>query len=263
MGAITGGNNMPSHNLRISPDGNFYESSREPKEGYVEHVSSVSKQVSYWKEYYRGLYGELSYVALKDVTFNNVSTKVFTLGFKDEGEMWFISIQLLKQNGGMNNYVKDFIRKCPNIDITKKIFINPNKRKKDEEYAPNTFFLAYWDEEQGRAGEIIPHYWKNGTNGLPDRKEYMGIGGKKVFDYRDQDNFLYDKLVDFINKFNSAKSQQSTVNNNQPAYTTQQATPPSTQQATPPPTYQAPPAQAQYTNPTTPPPYSQDEDLPF
>lgn len=274
MGAITGNASMPGHNLRISPDGNFYESSKEPREGFVEHVSSVTKQVSYWKEYYKGLFGELAYIAVKEVTFNNAPTQIFTLGFKDSGEMWFISMPLVKQSGSLNNYVKDFIKKCPNIDITKPIFINPSKRKKGEEYAPGSFYIAYWNEVEQKPGELIPHFWKNGQNGLPDRKEYTGFGGKITYDYRDQDNFLYNKLVEFINKFNSIKQEQRNTQQAQQAPQQQYSAPTAQPTQQPQPTTQTgygnPPAeqpayqQAPPSYATVPPEYNpQDDDLPF
>ena len=63
--------------LYINSDGNLYEKSNEPKEGFVQHINPNSGQpAGYWKEYYNGIVGYINYIGLKSSTFSNGNTAV-------------------------------------------------------------------------------------------------------------------------------------------------------------------------------------------
>ena len=67
-----GGNN---HYFKVSGGGVLYQSSKEPKEGYEEHVNDKTGAVSYWKVFWNGIEGYLSDIEIKEVDYNGSKTK--------------------------------------------------------------------------------------------------------------------------------------------------------------------------------------------
>lgn len=181
----------------------------------------------------------------------------------------------MTSRGWINSYVKSLVRYLPNIDLKRKIVINPAHTKKGEQYAPGIFFISYARETPDGNDELIQQYYKNGQNGWPDRVESTDIMGNKKFDYTAQDVFAYQVLNKYIQsiKTDGVKPAQSASQNNAGEATTQTPPPsyqPQAQPQTPPPSYQqAPPQTAQAPSfggqqqPPQYPPFGDDSDLPF
>lgn len=268
----SGGNN---HYFKVSGSGLLYQSSREPKEGFEEHINEKTGAVSYWRVFWNGIEGYLSDINVREVEFNGVKAKYVSIKISDEDGNYFINVPLMTQKGGINNYVKSLVRYLPNIDLERKVVINPAHAKKGDQYAPGNFFISYARETPDGKDELIQQYYKNGQNGWPDRVESTDIMGNKKFDYTGQDAFAYQVLNKYIQsiKTDGVKPAQSASQNNDGEATTQ--TPPPSyqaqaQQQTPPPSYQqAPPQTAQAPSfgsqqqPPQYPPFGDDNDLPF
>lgn len=267
----SGGNN---HYFKVSGSGLLYQSSREPKEGFEEHINDKTGGVSYWRVFWNGIEGYLSDVSVREVEFNGVKAKYVSIKISDEDGNYFINVPLMTQKGGINNYVKSLVRYLPNIDLKRKVVINPAHARKGDQYAPGNFFISYARETPDGRDELIQQYYKNGQNGWPDRVESTDIMGNKKFDYTAQDTFAYQVLNKYIQsiKTDGVKPAHSESQNNAGEVTTQ--TPPPSYQAqaqkqTPPPSYQqAPqqPAQAPFFGGQQPPqypPFGDDNDLPF
>ena len=181
----------------------------------------------------------------------------------------------MTSRGGINSYVKSLVRYLPNIDLKRKIVINPAHTKKGEQYAPGNFFISYARETPDGKDELIQQYYKNGQNGWPDRVESTDIMGNKKFDYTAQDAFAYQVLNKYIQsiKTDGVKPAHSESQNNAGEVTTQTPPPsyqPQAQPQTPPPSYQqTPPQTAQAPSfggqqqPPQYPPFGDDNDLPF
>lgn len=268
----SGGNN---HYFKVSGSGLLYQSSREPKEGFEEHINEKTGAVSYWRVFRNGIEGYLSDISVREVEFNGINAKYLSIKISDEDGNYFINVPLVTQKGGINNYVKSLVRYLPNIDLKRKIVINPAHTKKGEQYAPGNFFISYARETPGGNDELIQQYYKNGQNGWPDRVESTDIMGNKKFDYTVQDAFAYRVLNKYIQsiKTDGVKPAQSASQNNAGEATTQTPPPsyqPQAQPQTPPPSYQqAPPQTAQASSfggqqqPPQYPPFGDDDDLPF
>lgn len=268
----SGGNN---HYFKVSGSGLLYQSSREPKEGFEEHINEKTGAVSYWRVFWNGIEGYLSDVSVREVEFNGVKAKYVSIKISDEDGNYFINVPLMTQKGGINNYVKSLVRYLPNIDLKRKVVINPAHAKKGDQYAPGNFFISYARETPDGKDELIQQYYKNGQNGWPDRVESTDIMGNKKFDYTAQDAFAYQVLNKYIQsiKTDGVKPAQSASQNNVGEATTQTPPPsyqPQAQPQTPPPSYQqAPPQTAQAPSfggqqqPTQYPPFGDDSDLPF
>ncbi len=176
----SGGNN---HYFKVSGSGLLYQSSREPKEGFEEHINEKTGAVSYWRVFWNGIEGYLSDINVREVEFNGINAKYLSIKISDEDGNYFINIPLMTQKGGINNYVKSLVRYLPNIDLKRKVVINPAHAKKGDLYAPGNFFISYARETPDGKDEFIQQYYKNGQNGWPDRVESTDIMGNKKFDY--------------------------------------------------------------------------------
>ena len=268
----SGGNN---HYFKVSGSGLLYQSSREPKEGFEEHINEKTGAVSYWRVFWNGIEGYLSDINVREVEFNGINAKYLSIKISDEDGNYFINVPLVTQKGGINNYVKSLVRYLPNIDLKRKVVINPAHARKGDQYAPGNFFISYARETPDGRDELIQQYYKNGQNGWPDRVESTDIMGNKKFDYTAQDAFAYQVLNKYIQsiKTDGVKPAQSASQNNVGEATTQTPPPsyqPQAQPQTPPPSYQqAPPQTAQAPSfggqqqPPQYPPFGDDSDLPF
>lgn len=268
----SGGNN---HYFKVSGSGLLYQSSREPKEGFEEHINEKTGAVSYWRVFWNGIEGYLSDINVREVEFNGIKAKYVSIKISDEDGNYFINVPLMTQKGGINNYVKSLVRYLPNIDLKRKVVINPAHAKKGDQYAPGNFFISYARETPDGKDELIQQYYKNGQNGWPDRVESTDIMGNKKFDYTAQDAFAYQVLNKYIQsiKTDGVKPAQSASQNNVGEATTQTPPPsyqPQAQPQTPPPScQQAPPQTAQapffggQQQPPQYPPFGDEDDLPF
>lgn len=268
----SGGNN---HYFKVSGSGLLYQSSREPKEGFEEHINEKTGAVSYWRVFWNGIEGYLSDISVREVEFNGINAKYLSIKISDEDGNYFINVPLVTQKGGINNYVKSLVRYLPNIDLKRKVVINPAHAKKGDQYAPGNFFISYARETPDGKDELIQQYYKNGQNGWPDRVESTDIMGNKKFDYTTQDAFAYQVLNKYIQsiKADGVRPVQSPSQNNAGEATTQTPPPsyqPQAQPQTPPPScQQAPPQTAQAPSfgsqqqPPQYPPFGDEDDLPF
>lgn len=268
----SGGNN---HYFKVSGSGLLYQSSREPKEGFEEHINEKTGAVSYWRVFWNGIEGYLSDINVREVEFNGINAKYLSIKISDEDGNYFINVPLMTQKGGINYYVKSLVRYLPNIDLKRKVVINPAHAKKGDQYAPGNFFISYARETPDGKDELIQQYYKNGQNGWPDRVESTDIMGNKKFDYTTQDAFAYQVLNKYIQsiKTDGVKPAQSASQNNVGEATTQTPPPsyqPQAQPQTPPPScQQAPPQTAQAPSfgsqqqPPQYPPFGDEDDLPF
>ena len=261
--------------FNISGGGVLYQSSRDPKEGFEEHINDKTGAVSYWRVFWNGIEGYLSDIFVLEQEMIGAKTNFLFIKISDEEGNYVIKVPLMTSRGGINSYVKSLVRYLPNIDLKRKIVINPAHTKKGEQYAPGNFFISYARETPDGNDELIQQYYKNGQNGWPDRVESTDIMGNKKFDYTAQDAFAYQVLNKYIQsiKTDGVKPTQSASQNNAgdvttqtppPSYATQapQQTPPPSYQQAPPQTAQAPSFGGQQQPPQYP-PFGDDDDLPF
>lgn len=260
--------------FNISGGGVLYQSSRDPKEGFEEHMNEKTGAVSYWRVFWNGIEGYLSDIFVLEQEMNGAKTNFLFIKISDEEGNYVIKVPLMTSRGGINSYVKSLVRYLPNIDLKRKIVINPAHTKKGEQYAPGNFFISYARETPDGKDELIQQYYKNGQNGWPDRVESTDIMGNKKFDYTTQDAFAYQVLNKYIQsiKADGVRPVQSPSQNNAGEAITQTPPPSYATQApsqTPPPSYQQDPQQAQaplfggQQQPPQYPPFGDDSDLPF
>lgn len=76
---------------------------------------------------------------MREVEFNGIKAKYVSIKISDEDGNYFINVPLMTQKGGINNYVKSLVRYLPNIDLKRKVVINPAHARKGDQYAPGIF----------------------------------------------------------------------------------------------------------------------------
>lgn len=200
-----------SYFLSINSNGNLYERSSEQKEGFVEHINQMTNKPSgYWKEYPGGITGYLNHIGIKSRTNQqNQSVDYFNMVFKDYelNESFVISFPMLTSKGGLHRYVKSFVKFFENIDYSRELYFNAFKRRPEDEYAPSELTFAYVGEN-GERDVLIERHFKGGEqpgtvglNGWPCSEKSVGLGGKQIISYQNQDNFAYAKLKEYIDSF--------------------------------------------------------------
>lgn len=217
------GNGSPINYLKINREGFLYLSSKEPKEGWKK-VETEDGKVFYHKLFHGTDEGHLDFIAIKEVEFSTGKVKYLTFSINAGDYIDNISVPLFKQNGALNDYVKNLATLLPNLDFSKKISITPSKKKNDAGFVDNSFFINYNEKE------FVKFFHKYGKDGdIPPAEKVAGVGGDK-YDFTKQDIFLFDSLKEQIERFknfkgsatppsDSTQSAPSTPSNNTPANT--------------------------------------------
>ena len=137
--------------LYINSDGNLYEKSNEPKEGFVQHINPNSGQpAGYWKEYYNGVVGYINYIGLKSSAFSNGNTVTnFLIVLKDyelNGIESFVN-ELLKIKNSItivNNYYLGYSIPQIGKEFDLLLFLASNKGRV---FTKKQIYSQVWEEE--------------------------------------------------------------------------------------------------------------------
>lgn len=122
--------------FNISGGGVLYQSSRDPKEGFEEHINDKTGAVSYWRVFWNGIEGYLSDIFVLEQEMNGAKTNFLFIKISDEEGNYVIKVPLMTSRGGINSYVKSLVRYLPNIDLKRKIVINPAHTKRENNMLP-------------------------------------------------------------------------------------------------------------------------------
>lgn len=153
--------------------GNFFERSKEPKEGFKEHLSTKGN-ISYRKMYDRGVGGEVKGLALKDTPIGKEME--FKL-YSSEEDVWYvICFPLYSVNGDISEFSQSLLNKCPGINLGDKIAISGYNFtpeggsrnyvgfsiKLDGEKLNDTYSRSFYQKDDNVLveGDIPPLVWK-------------------------------------------------------------------------------------------------------
>ena len=106
----------------------------------------------------------------------------------EEGSRYKLQIPLDSQFFGQ------YAKRMPNIDLTKELFLGLGY---DRERGRNFLYARQGDENVSMA------YTKENPNGLPEPTKKT-VKGKEVWDFEEQENFLYEVAMDFSTKVQSS-----------------------------------------------------------
>ena len=134
---------------------------------------------------YTGIEGtiERCYVDESDYGANFITELI-----DDEGARFKLQIALDSQFFGQ------YAKRMPNIDTAKPLFLGLGY---DRERGRN-FLYARQDEEK-----VSMAYTKDNPNGLPEPTKKT-VKGKEVWDWEEQENFLYEVAMDFSSKLETS-----------------------------------------------------------
>lgn len=189
--------NLTFRNFGIDSNGYFVEDKKEPTEGFREFTKKNGKVV--YRRTVGAFEGYLRGVEIGDFVFEGRKIPKVKLTFIDYDctEAYTIDMGIWTQKEAMGNYLASFIKYLPSIDLKEKLLISTFKKKKGDEFAPGSFFIAYPRKGEDGKDLQVPIYYKQGQNGFPDREKYETPTGEK-YDYRKQGYFLYEKLQKYI-----------------------------------------------------------------
>lgn len=189
--------------LRFNNKGNLFESSKEPRQGFVPHYSEKDGHLtSYWREHPRGLSGYIDFIKINPKVNDFPESLMIRIKDYESLDDFIITLTTRNQKGGLMPYVKSFIKYYRNIDFTREIVFDSFKRKKDDQYAPGNLIIAY-PGAPGQKDILVEQYFKKGVNGLPDPVPYTDIDGTTKHNCIEQDGFLFARLKEYIEEFNN------------------------------------------------------------
>lgn len=134
---------------------------------------------------YTGIEGSIErcYVDESDYGANLITELV-----DEEGSRFKLQIPLDSQFFGQ------YAKRMPNIDTSKPLFLGLGY---DRERGRNFLYARQGDEKVSMA------YTKDNPNGLPEPIKKT-VKGKEVWDFEEQENFLYEVAMDFSTKLESS-----------------------------------------------------------
>lgn len=210
---------MAYFNYKVSSrEGKFYQSSKEPKEGYVEVVYNNGNSKIY-HNYLRTLQGVP--VAFRQESFNyeGKTLKTLKVSLKDGEDFHNISCMLWTPKGQYTNEVKALISAFNNYvklgeEVTLTASTNKYTDKKGVERSSLSLYLNYVnilnEEGKGLSTGFIRF------DELP-KAELKEVAGEKVYDFTKQTEFYFQKLEEISKRLeNAVAPKKETVKQEEP-----------------------------------------------
>lgn len=124
------GTNYRNYSIKQSK-GVFYESTKDMQEGFNIRYETQSKEIRYHRES-QEIGGVLKKIALKKFNFGKGDITYLRIMFDEiNGDTGTLSIPLMTQKGGLDQWIKQFMLYLPNLKKGQDIKIQLNRRKKD------------------------------------------------------------------------------------------------------------------------------------
>ena len=199
----------PTTYLGINSEGNLYSSFREEKEGYEKFVSKSTGAVSYRKTFTGTEYGKITDLGVIEKTFESGKAKYLHITVEGESGRDVIQLPFKTIKGGLSDIVKKFIAVLPGVDFKRDLTITSNTKKNDRGYVDRVLFVTYVTngEQEDKALGFTLKFGKDGD--IPGFEKVEGLDGIE-YDYKAQDLYLYNKLIDQLERFEAEKVSVST-----------------------------------------------------
>jgi len=194
------GNGGKRNFLRINRDGVFYLPTTGDRMGQPNIVEVELEDGSkVYHELFRGGTedGRITYLNIVEKNFKTGKVEHLVLSITGEDETDQISLPLYDRKDNLTDYVKSVVAWLPNVDYSKIYSIKPSTKKNPRGYVYRTLFLN--DVAEDKAVEREYTMGKNGN--VPPFVEKEAAGGKKKYDFTDQDKFFFEKLQEQIARF--------------------------------------------------------------
>jgi len=194
---------MNYFNFKISSKkGQFYLSSKEPREGYEKVEYGTPVKVTYHK-YIQKLHGVVDFFGVKEVTFEGKTLKFLQMSLKSGDDLYQISTNLNNQKG--SNYsdeAKAMIGAMRGYkkgeEVTASLYYKTSTGSNGKEYRNCNFYLNYTnilnDEGKGQTTGFISH------TEIP-KAEVEEVAGESIYTFKAQKNFYYEILQKLATEF--------------------------------------------------------------
>lgn len=193
----------PTNYLRIDNSGKLYslvDGSTPNATGVKLKDGKISYRL-YRNQYNSTITGKLKRPYFKTVNFQAGDVQMVYFFIENETTSDCLSFPLFTSNGGLNPYVKSMTQIIGKIDPEKDYYIRPaTKMKKNGFVSQNIYVIEAASKEWVKLPE---EEFK--ARPQPIIKERAD--GKKLYDFTDQDNFLYKAFMDGIEAVYGALSQ--------------------------------------------------------
>lgn len=144
-------------------------------EGAVTRVNKEGKTVH--EKYYNSFTGKLIGIKTQDSSYG----KNWLFSFQDEQDVYNLTLSY------SNSYASNFLKKLPNIDVTKEMKIQPSMKEVDGKSKSSLFVT--------QDGVSIKHaYTRENPNEMPEM-EQITVKGQLTWDDTKQINFLHDMVM--------------------------------------------------------------------
>lgn len=195
--------------------GVFYESSKDPQEGYnIRYESAQTHKVSYHRES-PTLEGTLRKIGLKKFTFDHGPVTYVRIMFEEiSGAVGTLSLPLMTQKGGVDNWVKAFMLYLPVLKKGQEIKISLNRSNKDKKgFLYKNVWMRDGDDAQ------IPWAYDPKPEAAIVPKAILGedpITREPKWDFTPVDKWYYDYLMKVIDAWGGPDSEdQSQLGENE------------------------------------------------
>lgn len=181
--------------LKIDNAGKFYSvvSSDTPNAKAVKTRDGDTVYRLY-RKYNSTITGQIKRPYFKTVTFATGDVKMVYFFIENEVETDCISFPLFTVNGGLNPYVKSLAQLIKFINPDENYYIRPSTKVKANGFVTQSLFVT---EAATKEWVKLPDADYQ-QRPLPIIKERAD--GKKIYDFSDQDKFVYDALMTGIDE---------------------------------------------------------------
>ena len=196
--------------LRINQDGDLYESAKELKEGFKE-ITGTNGKVFYQKTYKSTDYGKVNFLSIEEKDFPTGKVKYVEMSIlSEDGEsVDVVQLPLVNTKGGMTDEVKKLTAVLPTIDFARTIIVSSNNQKNDRGYIDKLLYFRYKAEEGDEKDIPLKFSLKFGESGnipmFEIEEDALATGGKS-YNYKAQDKFLSQVLLEEIKRFAAFKA---------------------------------------------------------
>lgn len=193
------------NNFSISSSkGKLYLKEKQPTEGYEKVTYGVKGENVTYHKYTNSIKGTPKFLAIKEIQHEGRTLKFLELTLVDGDINNKVSVPL-KNKGGFTDEVKLLISALNGLELGEEVTLSTAKssykNKKGEDKEQLNIYINYVnrlnDAGKGLSTGFIPF------SDIPKPTSKV-VAGDTTWDWSDQTDFYYDKLVDIIGRFEGA-----------------------------------------------------------
>lgn len=166
--------------------GSLCQKSKEAREGFkrMDYTTAKGEAKTAYVKSFSNVSGQIVKCSHVSKEFEGKKTNSWQIFLKDGSDL--VCVQLSTDT----NVARTWVKVTPNIDIMKHVFLSCSK---DKENPDKTVLFVNQEGASGKVEAVKWAYTRENPNGLPTAKERSS--GK--WDYGDQEDFLYEKNLEF------------------------------------------------------------------